>query len=61
MVPTRESIERFIRNEEGLAVTEYGLLLALVGVLVAAAVVIAGPKIVAVFQGGADGLAAGVQ
>ena len=39
-----------LRREEGQTMTEYGVLLALIAVIVIAALLILGPKIVAVFN-----------
>jgi Flp pilus assembly pilin Flp len=47
---------RFLRSEDGLTTTEYGLLVALVGVAAAAAVKLAGPLLMAYFQKGATDL-----
>jgi pilus assembly protein Flp/PilA len=39
------AVRQFLRNEEGIAVTEYGLLIALVAVLLIAVVTIFGSSI----------------
>jgi len=43
-------------DEEGQAMTEYGLILALIAVVVIAALVILGPKIADIFTGVSDKL-----
>jgi pilus assembly protein Flp/PilA len=44
-----QSVRRFLRDESGIAVTEYGLLIALVAVLLIAVVTIFGSSIASWF------------
>ena len=46
----RTQVSRFLRNDEGIAVTEYGLLVALVAVLLIGVVAIFGSSIKSWFE-----------
>ena len=48
-VPVR-AVSRFVRSEQGIAVTEYGLLVALIAVLLIAVVMIFGSSIASWFS-----------
>ena len=49
MKPTRTAFRNFLKGEEGIAVTEYGLLIALVAVLLIGVVTIFGSSIASWF------------
>jgi Flp pilus assembly pilin Flp len=46
----REAVSRFVRSDDGIAVTEYGLLVALVAVLLIGVVAIFGSSIKSWFE-----------
>ena len=50
MKKVRKAVQRFVRNDEGIAVTEYGLLVALVAVLLIGVVTIFGSSIKSWFE-----------
>lgn len=50
MTRIRTQVSRFLRNDEGIAVTEYGLLVALVAVLLIGVVAIFGSSIKSWFE-----------
>ena len=50
MTRIRPQVSRFLRNDEGIAVTEYGLLVALVAVLLIGVVAIFGSSIKSWFE-----------
>jgi Flp pilus assembly pilin Flp len=47
---SREAVSRFVKSDEGIAVTEYGLLVALVAVLLIGVVAIFGSSIRSWFE-----------
>ena len=48
-MPLRSAVTKFVKSEEGIAVTEYGLLIALVAVLLIGVVTIFGSSIASWF------------
>lgn len=46
----------WLRDEEGQAMVEYGLIIALIAIVVIAALLILGPRIANLFNGAADEL-----
>ncbi|MBW6493605.1 MAG: Flp family type IVb pilin [Burkholderiaceae bacterium] len=51
-------IQKFIRDEEGVTAIEYGLIAALIAVVIIAAVSLVGDKLIAVFNAISDELGA---
>ena len=49
-MPVRSPVTKFVKSEEGIAVTEYGLLIALVAVLLIGVVTIFGSSIASWFN-----------
>lgn len=49
-MPLRSAVTKFVKSEEGIAVTEYGLLIALVAVLLIGVVTIFGSSIASWFN-----------
>ena len=54
MRKTWMKIRNYLKSEKGQGMVEYGLIIALVAVVVIAALVILGPKIATLFTGVAD-------
>ena len=57
---TLTSLKRFVREEEGVTAIEYGLIAALIAIVIIAAVTAVGQNLVTVFQNIADTLGAAV-